>query len=77
LDHVRIGVQGIFNTWCWTLPGCILWLFAWFAGWNNSFKQRLTNRRGLVDDGFVGSCLFIAAMFYVPLAQARQAVTGD
>jgi hypothetical protein len=32
--NLRIGVGAIFNTWVLTLPGCILWLFAWYDGWN-------------------------------------------
>ena len=75
--NVRIGVQGIFNTWVLTLPGCILWLFAWFAGWNNSFNKGYEHAWIGPATGFVGIVLFIAAMLYVPLAQARQAVTGD
>src|SRR5688572_18546962 len=28
--NVKLGLQGIFNTWVLTLPACILWLFAWY-----------------------------------------------
>ena len=75
--NVRIGVQGIFNTWVLTLPGGILWLFAWFAGWNNSFNKGYEQAWIGPATGFAGILLFIGAMLYVPLAQARQAVTGD
>src|SRR5438093_451727 len=75
--NVRIGVQGIFNTWVLTLPGCILWLFAWYAGWQNSFNKGYEQAWIGPTIGFLGIVLFIAAMLYLPIAQARQAVTGD
>lgn len=75
--NVRIGVQGIFNTWVLTLPGCILWLFAWYSGWQLSFYKGYEQAWIGPTIGFLGIALFIAAMLYVPLAQARQAVTGD
>src|SRR5438445_5225371 len=37
--NFRVGVQGIFNTWVLTLPGCALMLFSWYDGWNNSFNK--------------------------------------
>jgi len=37
--NVRLGVQGIFNTWVLTLPACVLMLFGWYDGWNNSFNK--------------------------------------
>ena len=75
--NVRLGVQGLFNTWVLTLPGCILWLFAWYSGWQNSFNKGYEQAWIGPMIGLLGITLFIAAMLYVPLAQARQAVTGD
>ena len=75
--NVRTGVQGIFNTWVLTLPGCVLWLFAWYAGWQNSFNKGYEQAWIGPTIGFVGVVLFIVAMLYVPLAQARHAVTGN
>lgn len=73
----KLGVQAIFNTWVFTLPGCVLWLFAWYAGWNNSFHKGYEQAPIGPLTGIVGVVLFIAAMFYVPMAQSRQAVTGS
>ena len=60
-----------------TAPPCALWVFAWYFGWNNSFHKgyELSGIGPLT--GLVGVFLFIAVMFYLPLAQIRQAVTGD
>jgi hypothetical protein len=75
--NVKIGLQGIFNTWVLTMPACILWLFSWYDGWNNSFNKGYEQAIVGPAVGWLGIMLFIAAMMYVPLAQARQAVTGD
>jgi hypothetical protein len=75
--NLKLGLQGIFNTWVLTLPAGILWLFAWYDGWNNSFNKGYEQAPVGPMTGILGIVLFIAAMVYVPLAQARHAVTGD
>lgn len=75
--NLKIGLQGIFNTWVLTMPACVLWLFSWYDGWNNSFNKGYEQAPVGPLTGILGIVLFIAAMLYVPLAQARQAVTGD
>lgn len=75
--NLKIGIQGIFNTWVLTMPACVLWLFAWYDGWNNSFNKGYEQAPIGPLTGILGIILFIAAMLYVPLAQARHAVTGD
>jgi len=74
--NLKVGLQGIFNTWVLTMPACVLWLFAWYDGWNNSFNKGYEQAPVGPLTGILGIALFIAAMLYVPLAQARQAVTG-
>ena len=76
-DNAKFGLQGILNTWALTLPGCGLWLAAWFAGWNNSFHKGYELAWVGPSTGVIGVGLFLVAMLYVPLAQARQAVTGQ
>lgn len=75
--NFKIGAQGIFNTWVLTLPGCVLMLFAWYAGWHNSFNKGYEQAIVGPVTGFSGVLLFIAAMYYVPMAQLRQASTGN
>ena len=75
--NIKVGLQGIFNTWVLTMPACILWLFSWYDGWNNSFNKGYEQAIVGPGVGVLGIFVFIAAMMYVPLAQARQAVTGD
>ncbi len=73
----KVGIQALFNTWLLTIPACVLWLFAWYAGWNNSFNKGYEQATTGPLIGSLGVLLFIVAMFYLPLAQARQATTGS
>jgi hypothetical protein len=65
------------NTWALTLPACLLWWFGWYDGWNNSFNKGYEQAAVGPLISLLGIAWFITAMFYVPLAQARQAVTGE
>jgi hypothetical protein len=75
--NVRIGTQAVFNTWVLTGPACLLWVFSWHAGWNNSFHKNYEHWWVGPLSGWLGIGIFIAAMMYVPMAQARQAATGE
>jgi hypothetical protein len=72
-----IGLRGILTTWTLTLPAGLLWWFGWYDGWNNSFNKGYEQAPVGPLISITGIFLFIAVMFYVPLAQARQAVTGE
>ncbi len=75
-QNLRLGLQGILTTWTLTLPGCLLWLFAWYDGWNNSFNKGYEQAAVGPVVFILGMFLFVGAMFYVPMAQARFASTG-
>src|ERR1051325_4581211 len=75
--NVRLGVQAMFNTWVLTLPSCALMLFGWYDGWNNSFNKGYEQFSVGPATSWFGIMLFAAAMLYVPMAQARQAITGE
>jgi hypothetical protein len=75
--NIGLGVQGICNTWFFTLPGCLLMWFGWYDGWNNSFNKGYEQAPVGPLISVAGILLFITAMLYVPMAQARQAVTGE
>ncbi len=77
LANGRLGVAAACNVWVLTLPGCALWLFAWHDGWNNSFHKGYEQASVGPALGLLGVALFVAAMLYVPMAQARQAATGS
>jgi hypothetical protein len=75
--NFKIGFQGIFNTFVLTAPSGALMLFAWYAGWHNSFNKGYEQAPVGPLTGIAGIILFIAALYYLPMAQARQASTGD
>ncbi|MDJ0849055.1 MAG: hypothetical protein QNK04_11810 [Myxococcota bacterium] len=76
-ENARLGLAAACNVWALTLPGCGIWLFAWHDGWNNSFNKGYEQAAVGPLLGWLGVVLFVAAMLYVPLAQARQAATGS
>ena len=76
-ENFRTGLAGIFNTLVLTFPACLFWWFGWYDGWNNSFNKGYEQAAVGPVISILGIMFFIAAMFYVPLAQARQAATGE
>ena len=75
--NFKTGLQAFFNTSVILGPACALWIFSWYDGWNNSFNKGYEQAAVGPVTGLVGVFLFIAAMFYLPLAQTRHAATGD
>jgi hypothetical protein len=75
--NFRLGIQIVANTCVFILPAGLLWWFGWYDGWNNSFNKGYEQAATGPLISIVGIFLFIGAMFYVPMAQARQAVTGN
>jgi hypothetical protein len=74
--NAKLGAQAMFNIWVLTLPGCLLWAAFWYDGWNNSFNKGYENAWVAPTVFMLGIALFIAAMFYLPMALARQSSTG-
>ena len=75
--NLRIGIQAMLTTWSLTLPAGVLWWYGWWSGWNNSFYKGYELAELGPVTSLSGVALFVVAMLYVPLAQARQAVTGE
>jgi hypothetical protein len=75
--NFKLGLQAVLNTAVLTLPACLFWWFGWYDGWNNSFSKGYEQAAVGPLISLFGIIWFIAAMFYVPLAQARQAATGQ
>jgi len=80
-DSLRInfwlGVQGIFCTSILALPPLVLLWFGWDYGWNMSFHKGYEQFYVGVSTAVAGILMFTAAMFYIPMAQSRQAATGN
>jgi hypothetical protein len=52
-------------------------LWSWEQGWINSFHGGYELAWFGPTMGFLGIFVFVGVMFYVPMAQAHQAVTGS
>ncbi|MGI8601821.1 MAG: hypothetical protein ACR2OZ_02355 [Verrucomicrobiales bacterium] len=75
--NLKLGVQMMFNTSVILAVPCLMWSFAWYAGWQVSFNKAYEYFQNGALLGLAGSIVFGVAMFYVPMAQARQAVSGN
>lgn len=75
--NAKFGFQALFGTFLLTGWGCLLMLFSWEFGWLNSFNKGYEQAFLGPVVGVLGILLFVGAMFYVPMAQAHHAATGD
>ncbi len=75
--NFRLGARALLCTWTVTLIPMLLWQFAWHLGWDNSFNKGYEQAAIGPATYFLGIFLFIGIMFYLPMAQARQAVSGN
>lgn len=74
--NLGAGIRVLGNVWVLTLPGAVLWLVGWWGGWQNSFHKGYEQALVGLVVSWLGILLFIASLFYVPMAMARQASTG-
>ncbi len=75
--NFKLGAQALASTWTVTLPACALWQFGWFAGWDNSFNKGYEQAFVGAGIAWIGIAMFLAAMLYLPIAQARHAASGE
>ena len=73
----RTGFLITLNSFLVTLPGGMIMMFSWYSGWDNSFKKGYEQAEIGPLWGLIGIFLFMVAMTYIPIAQARQAITGS
>ena len=76
-ENGRLGSQMFLNTALVLLPSMLLLWTGWFSGWQVSFNKQYEHFVVGGSVGLIGIALFVAGMFYVPMALARQASTGD
>lgn len=58
--NIRAGLFALVALLAWTLPFTLLWLGAWWAGWENSFNKGY-------EQAFVGPSVFLFAAFLAAL----------
>jgi hypothetical protein len=76
-DNLKLGLMSSVSVGLLVAPACTLMAFSWYAGWNNSFNKGYEYAAAGPLLGISGVLLGMATMAYLPLAQARQAVTLD
>jgi hypothetical protein len=58
--NIRSGILGLTALLAWTLPFSLLWLGAWWAGWENSFNKGY-------EQAVVGPAVFLLGAFLAAL----------
>ncbi len=75
--NVSTGVAAVFCTYLLTGWGCLLMYFGWGYGWLNSYHKGYEEAAVGAAVSLIGIALFIAALYYVLMAQVHQAVVGE
>ncbi|MCP4330886.1 MAG: hypothetical protein GY791_21065 [Alphaproteobacteria bacterium] len=75
--NLKAGVQILVTTWAVTLPVFGLWLLSWWGGWENSFNKGYEQAWVGPALAALGYVLFLVLILFLPLAQARQSVSGQ
>ena len=71
--NIRAGLAALASLAMATLPFTGLWLFAWWAGWENSFNKGYEQSWVGPGLGLTGVALGLPVMAYLPMALAHQA----
>jgi hypothetical protein len=74
--NMALGLRGMIATYLLTGIPCLLMLFSWYFGWVNSFHKGYEDWWIGVTFGWLGLLLFVATLFYVPMAHPHQAAAG-
>ena len=75
-ENLVLGVKALLPLMLVTLSFGILWSYAWWAGWSNSFNKGYEQSEVGPLTFVVGVGVFIGVMSYLPMALAHQAATG-
>lgn len=74
--NARAGLAGAATLLLGTAPFTLLWLFSWWAGWQNSFAKGYEHAWVGPSIGLVGVALALVLIARLPMALAHQAATG-
>ncbi len=75
LSNIRTGINAAISLAIATFPFASFWLFAWWAGWENSFNKGYEQSFVGPLLGVSGIAVFAVIMVYLPMALVHQAVT--
>ena len=74
--NVREGLSGFVSLALATLPFTLIWVLAWWAGWENSFSKGYEQAFVGPALAFAGVGLFMLLMIFIPIGLAHQGVEG-
>ena len=75
--NARAGIGALLPIVIVLAPAGMLWLFSWWAGWDNSFNKGYEQAWVGPTVALAGVVYFIVAMSLLPLAEVRQAVNNS
>jgi hypothetical protein len=76
VDNLRNGLAAVVTLALGTLPFTLLWLFAWWGGWENSFNKGYEQAWVGRTIGFIGVAIALPLLARLPMALAHQAAEG-
>lgn len=71
--NIRVGVTTVIGLATLTLPFTILWLGAWWAGWENSFNKGYEQAAVGPSVWFLGAAISLPLLAHLPFALAHAA----
>ena len=74
--NIRTGVRMLAGLAVWTLPFTVLWLGAWWAGWENSFNKGYEQAAVGPAVFLAGTVLALPLLTLLPYAVAHAAAAG-
>jgi hypothetical protein len=75
--NATLGVRALIPILIVALPAGLLFLFSWWAGWDNSFNKGYEQSWIGPAIAFAGIAYFVVAMTLLPLAEVRHAVNNS
>ncbi len=76
-ENIRMGCAAFVTVAAATLPFTLLWLFSWWAGWENSFNKGYEQAWIGPTLGLLGVAISLPLLARLPMALAHQAATGS
>lgn len=77
LKNLWLGFCAWFHSLVFLVVPSILMMVSWYSGWDNSFNKGYEQFAVGQQLGLIGVFLMVVVMFYLPMAQARFAMTQD
>ncbi|MBP6011803.1 MAG: hypothetical protein KBA31_06205 [Alphaproteobacteria bacterium] len=75
--NARAGLSALLPIAIVLAPAGLLWLFSWWAGWDNSFNKGYEQAWVGPTVAFAGIAYFIVTMSLLPFAEVRQAINNS